>query len=179
MKSGFRRKTGIQEALNIFLGSFAPLEGTEAIALEAADGRVLCRDVVAPRDVPHYDRSAMDGYAVRAADTFGSSRDAGVFLRLKADGRLGRGECQPVHTGSPIPDGADAVVMIENTEAAGAEVEVLGQVSPGQNVGARGRGRGEGADGLRRRPAAQAFGRGPAGVHGLHGNRASTGGRGC
>jgi molybdopterin molybdotransferase len=138
MKSGFRRKTGIQEALNIFLGSFAPLEGTETILLEAADGRVLCRDVVAPRDVPHYDRSAMDGYAVRAADTFGSSRDAGVFLRLKAAGPLGRGECQPVHTGSPVPEGADAVVMIENTEAAGAEIEVLGQVSPGQNVGARG-----------------------------------------
>jgi molybdopterin molybdotransferase len=138
MKSGFRTKTGIQEALDIFLGSFVPLEGTEAVPLEEADGRVLCRDVVAPRDVPHYDRSAMDGYAVRAADTFGSSRDAGMFLQLKPAGPLGRGECQPVHTGSPIPGGADAVVMVENTEAAGSQVEVLGQVSPGQNIGARG-----------------------------------------
>ena len=82
MKSGFRTKTSIQEALNIFLGSFAPLEGTETIPLEEADGRVLCGDVTAPRDVPHYDRSAMDGYAVRAEDTFGSSRDAGLFLRV-------------------------------------------------------------------------------------------------
>jgi molybdopterin molybdotransferase len=138
MKSGFRTKTGIHEALAIFLESFRPLVGTEAVPLEEADGRVLCRDVVAPGDVPHYDRSAMDGYAVRAADTFGSSRDAGIFLRLKAAGRLGRGECQPVHTGSPIPEGSDAVVMIENTEAAGGRVEVLGQVSPGQNVGLRG-----------------------------------------
>jgi molybdopterin molybdotransferase len=138
LKSGFRTKTGIQDALDIFLGSFSPLEGTEAVSLEEADGRVLCRDVVAPRDVPHYDRSAMDGFAVRAVDTFGSSRDAGVFLQPKADGRLERGECQPVHTGSPIPEGADAVVMIENTEASGAQIEVLGQVSPGQNVGARG-----------------------------------------
>jgi molybdopterin molybdotransferase len=138
MKSGFRTKTGIQDALDIFLGSFRPLETTEAIPLEEADGRVLCHDVVAPRDVPHYDRSAMDGYAVRAADTFGSSREAGVFLRLTADGRLGRGECRPMHTGSPIPEGADAVVMIENTEAMGSQIEVLGQVSPGQNVGARG-----------------------------------------
>jgi molybdopterin molybdotransferase len=138
MKSGFRTKTGIQDALGVFLGAFRPLETTEAIPLEEADGRVLCHDVVAPRDVPHYDRSAMDGYAVRAADTFGSSRDAGIFLRLTAEGRLGRGECRPMHTGSPIPEGADAVVMIENTEAAGSQVEVLGQVSPGQNVGARG-----------------------------------------
>jgi molybdopterin molybdotransferase len=80
----------------------------------------------------------MDGYAVRAADTFGSSREAGLFLRLKPAGSLGRGECRPVHTGSPIPEGADAVIMIENTEAAGGQVEVLGQVSPGQNIGARG-----------------------------------------
>jgi molybdopterin molybdotransferase len=138
MKSGFRTKTGIQDALDIFLGSFRALETTEAIPLEEADGRVLCHDVVAPRDVPHYDRSAMDGYAVRAADTSGSSREAGVFLRLTADGRLGRGECRPMHTGSPIPEGADAVVMIENTEAMGSQIEVLGQVSPGQNVGARG-----------------------------------------
>lgn len=138
LKSGFRTKTTIDEALAIFLGSFAPLEGTEAVPLEEADGRVLCRDVVAPRDVPHYDRSAMDGYAVRAEDTFGSSRDAGVFLRPVAAGPIGKGECQPVHTGSPIPGGADAVVMIEDTETAGGRVEVLGQVSPGQNVGARG-----------------------------------------
>ncbi len=138
LKSGFRTKTTIDEALAIFLGSFGPLQGTEAIPLEEADGRVLCRDVVAPRDVPHYDRSAMDGYAVRAEDTFGSSRDAGVFLRPVADGSIGKGECQPVHTGSPIPEGADAVVVIEDTETAGDRVEVLGQVAPGQNVGARG-----------------------------------------
>ena len=138
LKSGFRTKTTIDEALAIFLGSFDPLEGTEAVPLEAADGRVLCRDVVAPRDVPHYDRSAMDGYAVRAEDTFGSSRDAGVFLRPVTAGPIGKGECQPVHTGSPIPGGADAVVMVEDTETAGGRVEVLGQVSPGQNVGARG-----------------------------------------
>jgi molybdopterin molybdotransferase len=138
MKSGFRTKTGIREALDIFLGSFGQLNAIETIPLEEADGRALCHDVIAPRDVPHYDRSAMDGYAVRAADTFGSSRDTGMFLRLKPAGRLEHGECQPVHTGSPIPEGADAVIMIENTEAAGSQVEVLGQVSPGQNVGARG-----------------------------------------
>jgi molybdopterin molybdotransferase len=138
MKSGFRTKTSIREALYIFLDSFSPLEGTETISLEEADGRVLCSDVTAPRDVPHYDRSAMDGYAVRAEDTFGSGRDTGIFLRLADTGRVGRGECQPVHTGSPIPEGADAVIMIENTEASGGMVEVLGQVTPGQNVGMRG-----------------------------------------
>ncbi|OPY29455.1 MAG: molybdopterin biosynthesis protein MoeA [Methanocella sp. PtaU1.Bin125] len=138
MKSGFRTKTSIREALDIFLGSFSPLDAVETVPLEEADGRVLCEDVTAPRDVPHYDRSAMDGYAVRAEDTFGSSRDAGLFLRVATADRVRRGECKPVHTGSPIPEGADAVVMIENTEASGGMVEVLGQVTPGQNVGMRG-----------------------------------------
>jgi molybdopterin molybdotransferase len=138
LKSGFRKKTRIDDALALFLGSILPLEGTELVALELADQRVLSEDVVAPRDVPHYDRSAMDGYAVRAGDTFGSSRDAGAFLKLAGGDSVGPGECRPVHTGSPVPRGADAVVMLENTEATAGRVEVLGQVSPGQNVGARG-----------------------------------------
>lgn len=138
MKSGFAKKTSIDDALRIFLDSFSPVDGAETVGIEECDGRVLAADVVAPRDVPHYDRSAMDGYAVIAGDTFGSSRDAGVFLKAVTSGAIASGECMPVHTGSSIPGGADAVVMIENTEASGGLVEVLGQVSPGQNVGLRG-----------------------------------------
>lgn len=138
LKSGFQTKTGIDRALEIFLGSFQPLAATEQVQLEDCDGRALAADIISPRDVPHYDRSAMDGYAVRAEDTFGGSRDAGIMLKLAAGNRISPGECLQVHTGSPIPAGADAVVMVENTELSGNSVEVLGQVSPGQNVGLRG-----------------------------------------
>jgi molybdopterin molybdotransferase len=135
---GFARITSINSALDRFLGSFEPINRVETIKLEAADGRILSRDVSAPDDVPHYDRSAMDGYAVRAHDTFGSSKDSGIFLKLTSQGKIREGECMLVHTGSAIPEGADAVVMVENTEPAGESIEVLGQVSPGQNVGYRG-----------------------------------------
>lgn len=135
LKSGFQKKTSIANAQDIFLGSFEPLARTEVVALEDAGGRILSADIVSPRDVPHYDRSAMDGYAVVAADTFGSSKDAGTFLRLTSAEAIGTGECKQVHTGSLIPEGADAVAMVENTETMGDMVEVLGQVSPGQNIG--------------------------------------------
>lgn len=138
LKSGFRTKTSIDKALDLFLNSFQPLDTTELVGLEDCDGRVLSADISSPRDVPHYDRSAMDGYAVNAEDTFGGSREAGVMLKLVSGEQIGPGECRQVHTGSPIPEGADAVVMVENTEAAGDSVEVLGQVSPGQNVGLKG-----------------------------------------
>ncbi|WP_424358122.1 gephyrin-like molybdotransferase Glp [Methanocella sp. MCL-LM] len=138
LKSGFQTKTSIDKALDIFLSSFEPLAAVEKVKIEECDGRVLSGDILSPRDVPHYDRSAMDGYAVRAEDTFGGSRDAGIMLKVVTADRVNPGECRQVHTGSPIPEGADAVVMVENTEPAGALVEVLGQVSPGQNVGFRG-----------------------------------------
>ena len=138
LKSGFQTKTSIDKALDIFLSSFEPLAAVEQVPIEECDGRVLSADILSPRDVPHYDRSAMDGYAVRAEDTFGGSRDAGIMLRLATGERISPGECRQVHTGSPIPEGADAVVMVEYTETAGDSVEVLGQVSPGQNVGLRG-----------------------------------------
>ena len=92
----------------------------------------------APRDVPHYDRSAMDGYAVKASDTFGGSKDSGIILKLTTGDAIKNGECKQVHTGSPIPKGADAVVMLEYVEMVGDRIEALAQVSPGQNVGHRG-----------------------------------------
>ncbi len=138
MESGFRSLMSVEGALRVFLGSFEPLSRTETVRLEDAGERVLASDVRAPRDVPHYDRSAMDGYAVVASDTFGSGRDAGAVLRLVTGDSIVSGECKQVHTGSPMPGGADAVAMLEYVDAAGGTVEVLAQVSPGQNVGHRG-----------------------------------------
>jgi molybdopterin molybdotransferase len=138
LESGFRALTSVEDALKIFLSSFDPLPGTETVRLEEAGERVLASDARAPRDVPHYDRSAMDGYAVVAADTFGSSKDAGAILRPVSGDSITNGECKPVHTGSPIPEGADAVIMLEYVEASGGGIEALAQVSPGQNIGPRG-----------------------------------------
>ena len=133
MRSGFKNMTSVSDALDIFLGSIAPLPRIETVRLEDADNRVLANEVIAPRDLPHYDRSAMDGYAVVASDT-----SAGVALKLTTGDHISRGECIQVHTGSQIPAGADAVVMVEYTKSLGNTVEVLAQVSPGQNVGKAG-----------------------------------------
>jgi molybdopterin molybdotransferase len=133
MTSGFHNLSSISDALETFLGSIAPLSGIETVRLEDADERVLAKKIIAPRDLPHYDRSLMDGYAVVASDT-----SKGAVLKLATGDRVGHGECMHVHTGSQVPEGADAVVMVEQTRLAGDHVEVLAPVSPGQNVGRAG-----------------------------------------
>ena len=110
----------------------------ERVALVDADGRVLAESVDAPRAVPHYDRAAMDGFAVRAEDTFAASDRSPVALR-RAEGEVGVRETVRVHTGSALPSGADAVVMVEHTETVGVdgiggEVEVFDAVPAGENV---------------------------------------------
>jgi molybdopterin molybdotransferase len=134
------------EAVRVVMGAAVPIGRTESVAITDADGRVLARDVVAPDDVPAFDRAAMDGYAVVAADTGGASPDAPRFLTCV--GRLftgetparavGRGECIEIATGAPMPPGADAVVMVEDTVPSEAQVAIRAGVAPGQNVGRRG-----------------------------------------
>ncbi|NGM68007.1 molybdopterin molybdotransferase MoeA [Natronolimnobius sp. AArcel1] len=113
---------------------------TEQIDLERADGRVLAAPVTAARNVPHYRRAAMDGYAVRAEDTFGASERSPEVLHVAdeigAAATVGPNTAARVHTGSALPDGADAVVMIEHVtelEVAG-ELEVEDAVAGGENV---------------------------------------------
>jgi len=123
----------------------APHGRTEEVALSSADGRVLAEEVVAARNVPHYPRAAMDGYAVRAEDTFRASDRSPEVLR-RAD-ETGPRTAVRVHTGSELPAGADAVVMIEQTDEreahraserasgeAASEVEIFDAVAEGENV---------------------------------------------
>ncbi|WP_020222892.1 molybdopterin-binding protein, partial [Halarchaeum acidiphilum] len=106
----------------------------ETVPLEECRGRVLAERVDAAIDVPGFDRASMDGYAVRARDTFGASeRDPAV---LRAAETMGPDAAVRVHTGSELPDGADAVVMIEDTSEYGDDVEVLDAVAARENVGA-------------------------------------------
>jgi molybdenum cofactor synthesis domain-containing protein len=136
----------IEEALTIAIESTRPIERTERVRLEDADGRVAASAVTARADVPPFDRAAMDGYAVVAADTIGASRDTPRALRRLervytgeiARRHVGPGTCIEIATGAPMPQGADAVVMVEETEQAGDEISVVSPVHPGQHVGKRG-----------------------------------------
>ena len=132
-RSGFKRRTRVDDARERLLAAATPHERTTALPLASADGRALAAPVAAPRPVPGYERAAMDGYAVRASDTFGASDRSPTVLRVEET--AAPGTAVRVHTGSDLPDGADAVVMIEHTERVGDEVEVFDAVAEGENVG--------------------------------------------
>jgi molybdopterin molybdotransferase len=120
---------------------------TEWLPLTDAGGRVAAGEVAATVFVPPFSRSAMDGYAVVAADTTGASKDRPVRLTVLERIYTGqtpvaavtRGACSEIATGAPMPDGADAVVMVEETSRAGEQtVDVLVPAAAGQNIGRRG-----------------------------------------
>ena len=133
----------LEEALEALRNAVdASPRGTESVPVSEALGRVLAEDVVAPMDVPPFDRSIVDGYAVRAEDTFGTFETNPLRLRFVGEVRVGEkprvsvgpGEAAYVSTGAPLPDGADAVVMLEWTERGDGEVVVYRSVSPWENV---------------------------------------------
>ena len=123
-----------------------PIERIEMVLLAQAAGRVLARDVVASGDVPPFSRAGMDGYAVRAADTRGASRNEPRTLKIAgtlftgqiATAPVASGECLEISTGAPMPDGADAVIMVEETEREDGRARLFAEVQPRQNVGQRG-----------------------------------------
>ena len=133
------------EALRLVQAGARPTERTETLALSDADERVLVTGVTATIDVPPFDRAAMDGYAVVAADTAGASPAAPIGLALagrlftgeQSSVRITPGTCMEIATGAPLPPGADAVVMVEHTRL-GQGVLIHHQASPRQHVGARG-----------------------------------------
>ena len=129
----FKERTKVEEARKTFLDAIRPIRDTEKVELTDCPSRVLAHDITAPRDVPHYRRAAMDGYAVRSQDTIGSSPSNPVMLQLSEEAF--EGTCVRVHTGSNVPDGADAVVMVEDTVAIADMVEVRTQVHPNKHVG--------------------------------------------
>ncbi|MDP3228833.1 MAG: molybdopterin biosynthesis protein, partial [Acidovorax sp.] len=121
---------------------FAPV-GVEEVELASAGGRVLAAAVAAPEAVPAFLRAAMDGYAVRAKDTFGAGVGAPQYLEIKGEVPMGAapprgvgpGEALRVPTGGMLPPGADATVMLEYTaEHPDGTLEVRKPVAPGENV---------------------------------------------
>lgn len=128
-------------ALEAILASVAVLPGGETVALAGALGRVLATDVISPLDVPGFDNSAMDGYAVCAADTEAEEVWLSLDQRIPAGGRarpLAPGTAARIFTGAPIPSGADAVVMQEACERDGDQVGICSPVQVGENIRYRG-----------------------------------------
>jgi len=117
--------------------------GAETVPLAAALGRVLAADLAAEVDVPSFDRSNMDGYALRADDTYGASEESPRRLRLGDEeiptGAVPRrvvepGTASPIASGGMLPRGADAVLMVEHARVDGECLEVLHPVAPGANL---------------------------------------------
>jgi molybdenum cofactor synthesis domain-containing protein len=141
----FKLLVSQEEAERILIENCVPVESTENIPVSESLGRVLAEDLKADRFVPPFDRSAMDGYAVIAEDTFSAS-DEGVFLTLDgvihagevSDTAVSSGRCLQIATGSPLPGGADAVVMVEYTERQGEQILITKPVYPGANVSKKG-----------------------------------------
>lgn len=132
-----------EEALALLEASFPPRPEREEVPLAAARGRVLYEDIRAEEFVPGFDRSTVDGYAVRSADTFGCSEAIPAILAVQgeiamgegAGGALGSGCCAAVPTGGAIPEGADAAVMVEYTENYGdGTVGICKSAAPGSNL---------------------------------------------
>jgi molybdenum cofactor synthesis domain-containing protein len=134
------------EALKKVFSSVKPIERTELIPIEAYSSRVLAEELIADKDVPPFKRSAMDGYAVKAEDTYGVSLLNPKALKLTGvlhagettDTLIHKGECIRIATGSPLPPGADAVVMVEFTEETKDTVSIFKSIYPGANIAPKG-----------------------------------------
>jgi len=131
-EAGFKDRTRVDAAREALAARVASIDRTERLPVHSADGRALAETVVADRPVPHYRRAAMDGWAVRAEDTFDASGRSPSILRT--GDVVGPQRAVRVHTGSHLPEDADAVVMIEHVEAVGDELEVFDAVAEGENV---------------------------------------------
>jgi putative molybdopterin biosynthesis protein len=139
----FKKLVSVDEAQSILVKNYVPKPvGVEVVPLSESYSRVLAREVTSPLDIPPFDRSTVDGYAVKAENTFGA--EEAHALKLKLIGRVSIGETPKVKiqkgalaeivTGAPIPDGANAVVMVEYTERQDDFVLVRQAVSVGENI---------------------------------------------
>ncbi len=131
----------VEDALNQILEVIVPL-GREKVSILDSIGRVIDEDIYANRNIPPRDNSAMDGYAIRWEDTRGASISKPAILKVIEDipagtiprMSVGTGESSRIMTGAPIPDGANAVVRVEDTEKDGQRVKVFVKAKEGQDI---------------------------------------------
>lgn len=132
------------EALQLWFANL-PIRQPSLEHIKAADalGRINAREITSPESLPAFDRSTVDGYAVIASDTFGSSETLPAYLKLDEEIPMGspavhpvkQGRAAPIHTGGMLPPGANAVIMLEHTQLARpGELEILRPVAPLENI---------------------------------------------
>jgi len=139
---GFRERSEVRDVL-AWIDSHAPRLAAEIVSLEEACGRVLASDVIAPLNVPGFDRAAMDGYALRGSQTAGASEYNPLAFPVfgqalpgkPLDATIAPGSAVRIMTGAPIPEGTDAVVPAEYASERGGEMIVTRPIAPGQHVG--------------------------------------------
>ncbi|MDD1716477.1 MAG: molybdopterin molybdotransferase MoeA [Methanolinea sp.] len=141
----FLRTISVDEARRIARG-MAPPPDYEDIPLAESFRRVLAENALADADIPGFDRSVVDGFAVRASDTTGAGEAIPSLLELVGEVTMGRppefslspGQCAYIPTGGELPSGSDAVVMVEQSESLGDQILIKRPVAPGENLILRG-----------------------------------------
>ena len=136
---GFQKLTRVDEALQTWLDVLNVKKcSAVTVPLDKALNRVLAMNLTAKDDLPRFDKSAVDGYALRAADTTGATQFKPASFRLTEAEEVGANQARQIWTGNPVPKGADAVVMLENTKKRDGELEVWVQLARGGNVSKKG-----------------------------------------
>ena len=139
---GFMKRTPIKTLLSLIKVHSQLLSAEEILTVESC-GRILAQDINSPANVPNFDRSAMDGYALDAESTFGASAYNPLMFKVVGEVTPGEiyeaviqpGEALRIMTGGPVPKGANAVLMAEHTELFDDQIKVLEAVTPGKHVG--------------------------------------------
>ena len=144
MGKEFLKLTSVNDLLDIIKNELKPImaDSIEKLNLLEASNRVLAENVVAAEDLPPYSRSAVDGYAVRAEDTYGASPENPAYLSLEGEIEIGEkpdqilkpGTAIYIPTGAELPAEADSCLMIEDTEKFGSQIEVMNSVSARENI---------------------------------------------
>ncbi len=136
---GFQELTPINKALDKFFSRLQPRKlDSILIPLSEALERVAAENIISERNLPTFDRSAVDGYALKAEDTLEASQFQPRTLSLVDKDVLRDGEAKEIWTGNPLPNGADSVVMLEHTKKSKNEIDILFSLTPGANVSKKG-----------------------------------------
>src|SRR4051812_16497272 len=139
---GFHERAAVESVLRLIDQRVRPL-GSESVSLADAAGRILSEDVIAPCNVPGFDRAAMDGYALRGGETSGADDSSPVEFAVVGEsfparpfaGRVDPGQAVRIMTGAPLPAGADAIAQVEIVTESDRRIQVRGPVALGRHVG--------------------------------------------
>jgi molybdopterin molybdotransferase len=136
---GFEKLISVDDALGIFFDALKPKRlRSESIPIEDAMERVAAENIAAPMDLPRFDRSAVDGYAIRADDTFEATQLKPRTFKLTQEKIVHEGCAREIWTGNMVPEGATAVVMLEHTRKMKNGIEIVKPVTPSENISRKG-----------------------------------------